>query len=184
MSGTFSLFVDADSVPTAIRQVVLRRVIKERIPTVFAADRRLKDVMTASEEDTARLRREAREKGVGDPLALKQIKGCLSMVVVPTGDGSADDWLVDNLRLPALAITHDIPLAARLIAKGAVVLDDRGDVYDSHTIGERLSEREVNTRFREMGIQPERTKRMDQRQLKAFSDAFDRTLSAMRRTDF
>lgn len=181
MQGTLSLFVDGDSVPTAIRAVIVRRVLKQQIPTIFAADRRLKDVLFASEEETARLRREARQSGMTDPMELKKIKGCLSYVVVPTGDGSADDWLVAHVCLPALAITHDIPLAARLIAKGAVVLDDRGNVYDEHNIAARLSERNINTQLREWGLGNEKTSRMDQRQLKAFSDAFDVTLQKLLR---
>lgn len=181
MEGKLSLFVDGDSVPTVIRAVILRRILKQQIPTIFAADRKLKDVQVASEEETARLRREAKAEGMADPKELKKLKGCLSYVVVPTGDGSADDWLVGHMTLPALAVTHDIPLAARLIEKGAVVLDDRGNIYDEHNIAPRLSERDINTQLREWGVQSEHTQRMDQRQLKAFSDAFDMTLQKLQR---
>lgn len=173
------VYVDADSVPTAIRAVILRRVTKEGLVSVFVADRNLKDVELARADDTARLRREARDGGVTDKMELRAVKSPLEMVVVPSRDQSADDWIVEHVEVPALCITHDIPLAARLIEKGAVVLDDRGGVFDAGNIGKRLSERAVGMTLREMGVQSEKTRRMDGRQLKAFSDAFDRTLSAM-----
>lgn len=176
------MYVDGDSLPVAIRSVVVRRVLKEGLPAVFVADRQLKDVLRAGEEETARLRKEAREKGVTDKAALHALRSSLRTLVVPSRDQSADDALVELCRAPALAITHDIPLAARLIAKGAVVLDDRGHVFDASNIAPRLSERAVNMTMREWGVQAERTGRMDARQLKAFSDAFDCTLSALRRT--
>lgn len=163
--------------PVAIRQVILRRALKEGWQTVFAADRPLRDVLTAGQEETARRRADARLRGVTDRNELKAVKGNIRMVVVPSGDGSADDWLVENLSLPALCITHDIPLASRLCAKGAVVLDDRGGVWTKETIAPRLLGRDINTELRFQGIQNEKAKPMGQAQVKAFSDAFDRTIA-------
>lgn len=183
-SCEISLYVDADSVPVSIRAVIIRAAVRLDIPTLFVADRKLKDVLVASEEQTAMKRKEARDGGMTDKNAIRAVKGNITQVVVESHEGSADDYLVLHLAIPALAITHDIPLAARLIEKGAVVLDDRGNVYTSGNIAPRLSERDVNTRLREWGVQPERTKRMDAAQLKAFSDAFDSALTKMMRGGF
>ncbi len=51
------------------------------------------------------------------------------MAIVPKGDDSADDCLVQYAHAGALAITRDIILAARLAELGLVVLDDRGGVF-------------------------------------------------------
>jgi len=42
-----------------------------------------------------------------------------------------------------LVITADIPLVARIVAKGGVALDPWGEVYTKENIGERLSMRDL-----------------------------------------
>lgn len=101
------------------------------------------------------------------------------MVIVKPGMDSADDWIVENASLPALAITHDIPLASRLVEKGLIVLDDRGKTYTRENMAQRLSVRNAMTEFREMGLFAEKHERMGNKQIKAFSDAFDSLLTAM-----
>ena len=51
------------------------------------------------------------------------------------------DYLVENAAIPGFAITHDVPLSNRLVEKGIVVLDDRGGIYTSNNIKERLSDK-------------------------------------------
>ncbi len=95
------------------------------------------------------------------------------------GDDSADDWIVDHAEPPAIAITHDIPLAGRLVEKGITVLDDRGNTYTKENMAERLSIRNTMTEFRELGIFSEQHSRMNGKQTKAFSDSFDALLTSM-----
>ena len=35
-------------------------------------------------------------------------------------------------------VTADVPLAARVVEKGAVAIDPRGGIYDERTVGESL----------------------------------------------
>ncbi len=172
-----SILVDADSLPVPIRQVILRRCMKEQLRAIFVADRLLKDVELAYQEHTAFLRAQARAGGVTDEAALKSLRSGIEMVVVPSGDDSADDHLVAISAGSALAITHDIPLADRLVERGLVVLDDRGGIYTAENIGERLSLRNAMEELRLQGVHVEQQGRMDSRQVKAFSDAFDRELT-------
>ncbi|MFA6844785.1 MAG: DUF188 domain-containing protein [Sphaerochaetaceae bacterium] len=174
-----SLFIDADSVPVSIRAVILRCIVRRGFDALFVADRPLRDVLQAKEEHTGLLRKAAKEGGLVDQDDLKAIKSGIEMVTVPTSADSADDYLVEHLVLPALAITHDVPLAARLVEKGAVVLDDRGGVFTRENIAPRLSERNINKQLREWGMENEKNMRMDNRQLKAFADALDRTLHGL-----
>ena len=74
------------------------------------------------------------------------------MVVVEGGENAADDKIVELANENNLCITHDIPLAARLIEKNVYVIDDRGNVLDKNNIRERLSIRDTQKDFREMGI--------------------------------
>ncbi len=173
------IYLDADSLPMRHRQIVLRRIIKCGYEAWFAADRALPDVEAAIAEDK-RVRRAA----VRDTLSreeARRIGSGIRMVVVESGRDSADDALVELAEAPALAITHDIPLAKRLIEKGVAVIDDRGSVLDACSIDKRLSERAVNAAFREMGLFDNPSKRFDERTMKAFSDAFDKAVSALER---
>lgn len=170
------IYIDADSLPTQIRAIILRRVMKEDLSAIFVADRPLKDVRRAYEEHTAHLRQAAREGGEQDVDRLRSIRSPITMVVVKEGLDSADDWIVEHAEADSMAITHDVPLASRLAQKGMVVLDDRGGVYTSENIAERLSIRNLMGELREMGIYSEQHRPMDNRQVKAFSDAFDSVL--------
>lgn len=97
----------------------------------------------------------------------------LTAEVVP----DADERLVEIVEPGDVAITRDVPLAARLIEKGAVVLNDRGDVWSEENIAERLSIRNAAAEFREAGIMPERGKKFGKREVYGFSNALDRELT-------
>ncbi len=172
------LYIDSDSLPVRHRTIVLRRLIASGMEAWFAADRALPDVLKAIEEDK-RVRRAAVRETMTREEA-RRIGSNIHMEVVPTGDGSADDRLVELAEAPGLAITHDIPLASRLLGKGLIVIDDRGNEYTADRIRERLSEREANARFREMGLFSEgRQQRFDERTVRAFAAAFDKALSRL-----
>jgi uncharacterized protein YaiI (UPF0178 family) len=173
------LYVDADSCPKNLRQIVLKAVVRHSLPAFFVADRVLKDVQTAYQAHTAALRSAAQEEQGLDEMALRAIKSSITMVVVDPGMDSADDWIVEHSELPCFAITHDVPLASRLVQKGMVVLDDRGTTLTSENMAQRLSVRNAMTEFREMGIFAEKHTPMNSKQVKAFSDAFDTLLTSL-----
>lgn len=173
----FSLYIDADSLPKAHRKIVLNRIMKENILSYFAADRTLPDVEEAKALHTSQLRAPFKDKL--EKSELRKIKSTINMIVVETGANSADDKLVEIAIAPGLAITHDIPLAARLLEKGIKVIDDRGNELTSENINERLSIRSVMADFREMGIFDEKTKRFDDRTINDFANSFDRIINIL-----
>ena len=168
------IYIDADSLPERHRSIVLRRIIGKAHSAWFVADRRLQDVERAIEEDK-RLRRAPFRDTLTREEARK-IGSEIHMVVVDSGADSADDEIVRIAEVPALAITHDIPLAARLLDKGLAVIDDRGGRYDAGSIRERLSERGNNRIFREMGLFDQPSKRFDERTIQRFAAAFDHAI--------
>lgn len=172
----FTLYVDADSCPKNLRVILLRCIAKNGYRAFFVSDRPLKDVQLAKQEQTALLRKQARLEGVTDALALRSIKSEIESIVVEPGMDSADDWIVENAELPCLAITHDIPLAARLVERDIPVIDDRGGIYNKENMANRLSVRNVMTEFREMGIFSQKNKPMGPREVKAFSDSLNSVL--------
>ncbi len=168
------LYIDSDSLPVRHRSIVIKRIIKNGYEAWFAADRELPDVLKAIEEDK-RVRRSAFRETLTREEARKIGSG-IHMEVVKSGANSADDRLVELALAPALAITHDIPLAERLIQKGITVIDDRGNTFSEENIRKRMSERENNAIFREMGLFTDKSKHFDEKTIHAFSAAFDKAL--------
>lgn len=73
-------------------------------------------------------------------------------VVVAKGlfDG-ADDWIAEQITDQDIAVTSDIPLAARCLEKGARALDPKGRIYSPDSIGDALASRELMAHLRAMG---------------------------------
>ena len=173
------IYVDGDSMTERHRSIILRRVIGHADAIcVFAADRALPDVIRAIELDKAERRRPFRDQL--PPEEVRKIGSGIHMEVVGKGKDSADDYLVSVAVPGSVAITHDIPLAARLLAKGLIVIDDRGGEYTSDNIGHRLSERDSNALLREMGLfGGSRSKPFDEKTIRLFSAAFDKALQRL-----
>jgi uncharacterized protein YaiI (UPF0178 family) len=64
---------------------------------------------------------------------------------------AADDWIVAEATAEDIAITSDIPLAARVLAKNARALDPKGRVFSPDSIGDALASRELSAFLRDMG---------------------------------
>ncbi len=142
------IWVDSDSCPVKIREIVVRAANRVGINAVFVANREIPGVESSNS----------------------------SLIVVEKGEGVADAYIVAHASEGDLAITRDIPLAADLVNKGVLVLDDRGSVMDSGNIRERLSMRNAMTELRSYGIVSETTKPMSQRDIQQFAAAFDKQL--------
>jgi uncharacterized protein YaiI (UPF0178 family) len=75
----------------------------------------------------------------------------IAMIVVAPGFDSADDWIARHVAVDDIAITADIPLAARCLDKGARVLGTKGEEFREENIGSALASRELMAYLREMG---------------------------------
>jgi hypothetical protein len=75
----------------------------------------------------------------------------LELKVVSGRFDAADDWIVEAAGPEDIAVTSDIPLAARLLAKGARALDPKGRVFSPDSIGDALAAREFSAYLRDMG---------------------------------
>lgn len=76
----------------------------------------------------------------------------LSSIVVGAGADIADDWIVEHVQPGDLVITADIPLASRVVARGACGLDPRGDLYTEDNVNERLALRNLLDELRVTGV--------------------------------
>ncbi len=72
-------------------------------------------------------------------------------VVVSKGADAADDWIVEHVRPNDVAVTADIPLAARLVPLGVHVLGPTGRPFTPETIGMAFAMRDLKQHLRETG---------------------------------
>lgn len=75
----------------------------------------------------------------------------VQLVVVTQGADAADDWIAEHIDKDDIAITADIPLAARCIEKGAHVLRPNGEPITEDSVGLVLATRNLMTDLREAG---------------------------------
>jgi len=73
------------------------------------------------------------------------------LIIVAPGLDAADDWIAEHIAEDDIALTADIPLAARCIAKGARVLRFNGRPFDEQSIGAALATRDLMTHLRDTG---------------------------------
>lgn len=72
-------------------------------------------------------------------------------VIVSDGPDAADNWIVDNISSGDIAVTADIPLAARCLQKGAQVIGPSGKPFTESGIGMALAMRDLSAHLRETG---------------------------------
>jgi len=118
------IYVDADGFPNAAKALLIRTAIRLQVPLVFVANKRVGYAPSA----------------------------VISSIIVPDGPDLADDRIVELARKGDLVITADIPLADRVVAKGAFALNPRGSLYTESNIKDKLAMRDLMTGLRDSGM--------------------------------
>ncbi|MBP0483146.1 YaiI/YqxD family protein [Sagittula salina] len=72
----------------------------------------------------------------------------VEIVVVEAGPDVADMWIADRARRGDVVVTSDIPLAAKCVEAGAVVLRPDGSALTQANIGQQLAMRDLMTDLR------------------------------------
>ena len=102
------------------------------------------------------------------------------MIHVSAGADVADDEIVERCGAGDLVITADIPLAARVVKKGALALDPRGTLYDSNNVGQILDMRNFMDDLRTSGVNTGGPKNFGPRDIQNFANKLDRLLAQRR----
>ena len=143
------IWVDADACPRMIRDIILRAAERRAITTTLVANQ-------------------------GLALAPSPV---VRSVRVPGGFDEADKYIENAVEPGDLVITADIPLAAGVIAKGALALNPRGTLYTRENIGERLAVRDMLDELRSSRLVRDEPPPLDQKDRQAFANQFDRLLA-------
>lgn len=143
------IWVDADALPRAAREILVRASVKREIEIVFV------------------------KNGWMDQPKSPRVE----VVLVSQGPDVADDHIADEIESGDLCITADIPLAARVVEKGARVITPHGKELDETGIGEALSLRNFYTDLREQGVQTGGPAPYDDKVKQQFANSLDRWIT-------
>ncbi|MEP7041440.1 MAG: YaiI/YqxD family protein [Dokdonella sp.] len=142
------IWVDADACPKVIKEILYRAAERTRIELILVANQ---------------------------PLAVPR-SAFISSRAVAQGFDVADDAIVDWASPGDLAVTADIPLAAKLVDKGVLALNPRGELYSAENIRQQLSMRNFLDELRGSGVQTGGPDAFNQRDRQAFANQLDRLL--------
>lgn len=147
------IFADADSMPNVIKEILYRASERKGIPLILVANQKL--TLPQSE--------------------------FISSLLVASGPDAADDRIVELVQSGDLVITADIPLADRVISKGAAAIDPRGALYDSGNIKEKLAVRDLMNDLRSEGLAYGGPGLFRQKDRQAFANQLDKFICANQR---
>jgi uncharacterized protein len=102
-------------------------------------------------------------------------------LVVRPGFGTADDWIAEQTGPGDVVVTADIPLAARCLAKGALVLDAKGRPFTDNDIGSALALRGLMDELRQGGAVTGGPAPMTPKDRSRFLSKLDDAVNAVRR---
>ena len=143
------IWVDADACPKAVKEILYRVAERTEIFVTLVAN---------------------------SPLHLPS-SSFINLIQVGSGADIADDEIADKCEAGDLIITADIPLAARVVEKGAQALDPRGTVYDKNNIGQVLSMRNFMNELRGSGVETGGPSGFGQKEKFKFANALDKFIA-------
>ncbi|CAG1010975.1 MAG: YaiI/YqxD family protein [Rhizobiaceae bacterium] len=145
-AGGLAIYVDADACP--VKEEVVRVAERHGLVVTFVSNGGLRPSR--------------------DPM--------IRNVVVSKGADAADDWIVETAGPGDVAVTADIPLAARLVAKGVHVLGPTGRPFTPETIGMAVAMRDLKQHLRETGESKGYNASFSPRDRSAFLSALDQAV--------
>lgn len=151
VNGGFSvrIFVDADGCPGAVKDILYKASERLGIELILIANRFM-------------------------PIKSSPL---IHFVLVPGGFDMADDAIAERAQRDDLVITADVPLAARVVEKGAFALNPRGTIYDANSIGAKLSMRNSMEELRNSGVETGGPNAFSLKDRQRFAQALDKFLA-------
>ena len=147
-----TIWIDGDGVPGACKEVIFKASLRTKTPVMLVANRY---------QQVPKLRF----------ITFQQVHGGLDV---------ADDYIADHCRDGDLVVTSDIPLAARVVASGALVLQFRGEILNAENVRQRLAVRDRMDALRGAGIATGGPPAYGPKDKQRFANALDRWLAQNR----
>lgn len=119
-----TIWIDSDACPKPIKEVIYRASHRLSLPVFLVANSYM---------------------SVPPGTMVRSIQ-------VDKGADVADQYIADHCGLKDIVVTQDIPLAARIVEKGAYAINPRGELYTEDNISERLVMRDLMKELRDGGM--------------------------------
>jgi uncharacterized protein len=103
-------------------------------------------------------------------------------VTVSEGLDRVDDWIAERIGPGDIAVTADVPLAARCVRRGARAIAPNGRPFTEESVGEALSTRDLMTALREAGAIKGGGRPFSKQDRSRFLGALDAAIQAIRRS--
>ncbi len=143
------LLVDADACPKVHRETLVRASERTQVHCIFIANHAI-------------------------PLPKRPT---VQFLQVSHGFDVADHEIVQRAEAGDLVITSDIPLADEVIAKGALVLNNKGEMLTKDVIKAKLNIRDFMETMRASGVQTGGPSALSQTERREFANNLDRWLA-------
>ncbi len=143
------IYVDADAFPKVIQEILFRAIERVRVPLILVSNKHIKHPKS----------------------------DLISRIVVGEGPDIADDKIVEIVQTGDLVITADIPLASRVIEKGAYAINPRGELYTKTNINHKLAMRDLMDELRKNGEITGGPASFNQKNIQEFANQLDRFLT-------
>jgi uncharacterized protein YaiI (UPF0178 family) len=143
------VWVDADACPAVVKDILFRAADRAKVAVTLVANQWLRTPPSP----------------------------WIRSMQVAGGFDVADTAIVERVAPGDLVVTQDIPLAARVLDKGGIAVNPRGDLYTPDNMAERLSMRDFMEELRGAGIQTGGPAAFHARDRQAFANQLDRWLA-------
>jgi uncharacterized protein YaiI (UPF0178 family) len=143
------IWVDADACPVPVKEILFRAADRAQVHVTLVANQMLRTPPSRF----------------------------VRAIQVAGGFDVADDAIVDRAESGDLVVTQDIPLAARVLDKGAMAINPRGVQFTSESIAQQLSMRNFMEELRGAGVDTGGPAAFHPRDRQAFANQLDAWLS-------
>lgn len=150
--GFMKIYIDADACPRVIKDMIERAALRLQIEALFVANQFLR----------------------------LPVSPYLRGIQVGEGADVADDYIAEHCEAGDLVVTADIPLAARVVERGAIGLDPRGTIYDTSNMASILSTRNFMQELRDSGVQTGGPSAFGPKEKQAFASSLDKMLHKLK----
>ena len=140
------LYIDGDAFVNALKPIVVKAINRLHIQTIVISNKKIT---------------------VGK-------SPYISYEIVEQGADKADDRIVELVDGGDLVITTDIPLADRIVSKGAIGIDHRGELYTKENIKQHLAMRNLMAEIRDTGEILKGAKPFGSKDVYLFANEFDK----------
>jgi hypothetical protein len=105
----------------------------------------------------------------------------IERIIVNEGPDVADNWIVERAGENDIVVTADIPLAARAVKKGAVVIGPTGRPFTEDSIGMQLATRDLMSDLRSAGATTRGPPPLSRQDISRFLSVLDLAVTRLKR---